>query len=619
MQRWLGDELLLWAAVLVPVLYPIVTALPNGLKRSGAKRGLSRVFEEGRLAVGFAIATTLFSTSRFVPLFAPPTILAFFLIPVLLNKQSSPTETKTKTSSLFERPTSASSNDGPLDTLNSEIATRRWKISRIDCLDHIRAATCMLTVVAIWAVNFPIYPMEFKKNKNIGLSIMDIGTGCIVYVGGISRALMLMRQTGKEQRSSASRKLSSTSREVTSTPSSLVNRQNLARFVRRQVNDAFGLFVLGMIRAVTVVVFKVGYDRTEYGYDWNFFFTLSFTYVLATVVHVFSSFFSPKLLLSLRPLTVDALAGLLLMVVQSVILSLPKSHQDLRVHACKDQSVYDWAMTENLECNPRVTLLQRNAEGVLSVLGYTALLLLSFESAAPLLRLHQEQSTPHTTRQPQNQPHVQHHVQDTFLLRAVVAHSAYYLLRFAAPSAPSEADALSGGGLVSHVEEGMRSGVNGSRQFLYLPVRRIANASYVLFAFGCMQISADLVFRAQRYFAEAAARHPNPIARPLTVPWVSKFVSQHLLLVFIVANVVTGVVDKFLAFHSRAETSPVAHVLLHTVPRLTITVYALAVVGLSWLVTFVLASDFHRLSLRRPLRFRSRSTTEAGKAMIAKA
>ena len=122
-----------------------------------------------------------------------------------------------------------------------------------DALTLYRFTLAMMTVVAILAVDFTLFPRRLGKTETYGVSLMDVGAGSFVF----SSSVVSRFARGKEKR-------------------------NL-RASRRKVMQ---VMLLGLARlAITTMI---GYHsvETEYGRHWNFFFTLAVIQVCADTLPI---------------------------------------------------------------------------------------------------------------------------------------------------------------------------------------------------------------------------------------------------------------------------------------------------------------------------------------------
>ena len=98
----------------------------------------------------------------------------------------------------------------------------------------------MLTVVAILAVDFEVFPRKFAKCESYGTSLMDVGVGCFVFSSGLV--------AGPRLQNSGS--------------------------LRRTLRLVLPVLLLGLARVVFTKALDYQEHVSEYGVHWNFFITL---------------------------------------------------------------------------------------------------------------------------------------------------------------------------------------------------------------------------------------------------------------------------------------------------------------------------------------------------------
>ncbi|KAI9294805.1 hypothetical protein K502DRAFT_291814 [Neoconidiobolus thromboides FSU 785] len=108
-----------------------------------------------------------------------------------------------------------------------------------------RSLLMMLTCIGILAVDFHTFPRFFAKAETYGSSLMDMGVGSFVFSSGII---------------SARAKVDSNSGKISTLCKSLFH--------------SIPLWILGIIRLISVKGIEYQEHVTEYGVHWNFFFTL---------------------------------------------------------------------------------------------------------------------------------------------------------------------------------------------------------------------------------------------------------------------------------------------------------------------------------------------------------
>ena len=168
-------------------------------------------------------------------------------------------------------------------------------------LTNYRAGMNFCTCLCILAVDFPIFPRRFAKTETYGYSLMDVGVGSFIIANGLNGRTMM----------SASKML-------------------------KKIGP---LFVLGLLRVVSVKLSGYHEHVTEYGVHWNFFFTLALVKFLSVFITT-----------NVRP---GILAACLLSGYQ-LLLKL---------------GLETWVLGDS----PRENLISANREGLFSLIGYLAL------------------------------------------------------------------------------------------------------------------------------------------------------------------------------------------------------------------------------------------------------
>jgi len=118
----------------------------------------------------------------------------------------------------------------------------------------------LMTILAILAVDFPLFPRYLAKCESYGVSLMDLGVGSFVFSQGIVSAHPLIRD-----------------------PQYLV--KSMRSKVRRVLWRCAPVVALGVIRMLAVKGTEYPEHVTEYGVHWNFFLTLAFVPVLQVLLH----------------------------------------------------------------------------------------------------------------------------------------------------------------------------------------------------------------------------------------------------------------------------------------------------------------------------------------------
>lgn len=146
----------------------------------------------------------------------------------------------------------------------------------LPALTTYRAHMMLMTILAILAVDFPIFPRMLAKCETFGASLMDLGVGSFVFSQGVVSALPLIRD-----------------------PSYLT--APLGSKVVKVAKKCLPIIALGVVRVLLVkgteypvgriglrmrLLLTFGKEHvTEYGVHWNFFLTLALIPVLQVLLH----------------------------------------------------------------------------------------------------------------------------------------------------------------------------------------------------------------------------------------------------------------------------------------------------------------------------------------------
>ncbi|NWX28851.1 PIGW protein, partial [Notiomystis cincta] len=209
------------------------------------------------------------------------------------------------------------------------------------CLDpeYVPAVTVfrvyvnVLTSISILAVDFPQFPRRYAKAETYGTGVMDLGVGAFIF--GNALVCPEVRQEPRRARPRFS---------------------SLAR----QVLSVWPLLSLGLGRLLSLKSIAYHEHTSEYGVHWNFFFTLAFVRLAAS------------LLLATFPRQKAWLVALALAVLYQLLLSTT-SLKRFVLHGSDGRG-------------SRLGFLDANREGLLSLLGYLALYLASVQAGLWLLR-----------------------------------------------------------------------------------------------------------------------------------------------------------------------------------------------------------------------------------------
>ena len=135
---------------------------------------------------------------------------------------------------------------------------------RLPFVTLYRTYVNLFTAIAILAVDFQIYPRRLAKAETYGSGLMDVGVGCFLLAHGI---------TAPEARHPEHFK-------------SVPSLRSYLRAVGVTLRAVLPLFVLGLLRLMSVKSTDYQEHVTEYGVHWNFFFTIAVVRVSTAVVRV---------------------------------------------------------------------------------------------------------------------------------------------------------------------------------------------------------------------------------------------------------------------------------------------------------------------------------------------
>lgn len=126
-------------------------------------------------------------------------------------------------------------------------------ICRYDFITYYRSLLLIATCVSILAVDFPIYPRWFVKTEIKGVSLMDIGTGCVLF-----SSAFVARHTRGEQK------------------------------ITQRIPGAFmaclPLLVIGIGKFFAHTAVDYQEHVSEYGVHWNFFMSLGVVVLFSAVI-----------------------------------------------------------------------------------------------------------------------------------------------------------------------------------------------------------------------------------------------------------------------------------------------------------------------------------------------
>ncbi|KLO07820.1 GWT1-domain-containing protein [Schizopora paradoxa] len=216
-------------------------------------------------------------------------------------------------------------SDGPAPNSGSRHVT----IRPLPALTIYRAHMMLMTMLAILAVDFPVFPRKLAKCETFGVSLMDIGVGSFVFSQGVVSAIPILKDP-----------------------------QRLAMPVVPKIlsvsKKVLPLVVLGIMRLISVKGTDYPEHESEYGRHWNFFFTMAAVPILEVLCHKAMTHAS------------ISFVGFSIALVHQLALSLTPL-QEYTLNA------------------GRIGIISSNKEGLVSLLGYLAMHLIGLATGTVLL------------------------------------------------------------------------------------------------------------------------------------------------------------------------------------------------------------------------------------------
>ncbi|NXW64381.1 PIGW protein, partial [Eurystomus gularis] len=203
----------------------------------------------------------------------------------------------------------------------------------IPAITVFRVYINVLTSISILAVDFPQYPRRYAKAETYGTGIMDLGVGAFIF----GNALVCPEVRQK----------------------SYVTQPKFSNLAK-QFFSVWPLIFLGAGRLLSVKSLEYHEHTSEYGVHWNFFFSLAFVRLAAS------------LLLAVFPKNKSWLLAINLAVLYQLLLNTTPLKMFI-LHGSNGRDT-------------RVGFLNANREGLLSLLGYLAIYMASVQVGLCLLK-----------------------------------------------------------------------------------------------------------------------------------------------------------------------------------------------------------------------------------------
>ncbi|KAK0203575.1 GWT1-domain-containing protein [Desarmillaria ectypa] len=211
----------------------------------------------------------------------------------------------------------------------SDTASAKVIVMPLPFLTTYRAHMLLMTILAILAVDFPVFPRSLAKCESFGVSLMDLGVGAFVFSQGVISAIPLIKS-----------------------PTYLASPV-LSKLVIT-IRKVFPVMVLGIVRVLLVKGTEYPEHETEYGTHWNFFITMALLPVMEILLH-------------------------------PLILRVPISVLGISIAMCQQLGLSVFGLQEIVLFAPRVGVLSANKEGIVSLLGYLAIHILGLSTGTMIL------------------------------------------------------------------------------------------------------------------------------------------------------------------------------------------------------------------------------------------
>ncbi|NXJ66388.1 PIGW protein, partial [Rostratula benghalensis] len=203
----------------------------------------------------------------------------------------------------------------------------------IPAITVFRVYVNLLTSISILAVDFPQYPRRYAKAETYGTGVMDLGVGAFIF----GNALVCPEVRQK----------------------SYVTQPKFSSLAK-QLFSVWPLIFLGVGRLLSVKSIEYHEHTSEYGVHWNFFFTLAFVRLAAS------------LLLAVFPKNKSWIIAIHLAVFYQLVLNTTSLKMFL-LHGSNGRGT-------------RAGFLNANREGLLSLFGYLAIYMASVQVGLCLLK-----------------------------------------------------------------------------------------------------------------------------------------------------------------------------------------------------------------------------------------
>ncbi|OWB80343.1 hypothetical protein B5S32_g4611 [[Candida] boidinii] len=280
------------------------------------------------------LSITVYSTNTklLTSLLIFPIIILAFLPTITTNEDKKSTKKKNKTTTTTTttttRTTTVNNNKKKIYINLSELNIKQFLPYKA-YITVYRSQMMIITCLAILAVDFKIFPRRFAKVETWGTSLMDLGVGSFVFSMGLVNCRNLLKEKFQS---------------ISSNNNKLIN---YFKSILNSTKIALPILTLGFIRLISVKSVEYHEHVTEYGYHWNFFFTLGFLPILNSI---------------LKPILLKPISSIL------IIIFIIIFYEIILIKF----GFLNFIVNESL---PRDNLISQNKEGLFSFIGYLSIFL----------------------------------------------------------------------------------------------------------------------------------------------------------------------------------------------------------------------------------------------------
>lgn len=279
------------------------------------------------------LSITVYSTNTklLTSLLIFPIIILAFLPTITTNEDKKSTQKKNKTTTKTTtktRTTTVNNNKKKIYINLSELNIKQFLPYKA-YITVYRSQMMIITCLAILAVDFKIFPRRFAKVETWGTSLMDLGVGSFVFSMGLVNCRNLLKEKFQS---------------ISSNNNKLIN---YFKSILNSTKIALPILTLGFIRLISVKSVEYHEHVTEYGYHWNFFFTLGFLPILNSI---------------LKPILLKPISSIL------IIIFIIIFYEIILIKF----GFLNFIVNESL---PRDNLISQNKEGLFSFIGYLSIFL----------------------------------------------------------------------------------------------------------------------------------------------------------------------------------------------------------------------------------------------------